>query len=700
MAKELVVDIKKSSKEIVTPYNVIVTGTQSTADDSLAKVSYVKEQGSGLKQVQLSVPAGSPSTGYVPVIFTNVNHNEYCYINTKTSGGSDPMNNCVFDGIVRSGGWSDRGSYVTGQFNIYSENERALHSIHGGTETDNFYVAYVEVRAFPVTVKVPVGVGVATNTTVSYGTSVFVTNGQDGVGNTKSIVSCDFSRGSGLYRSGNRVYDQGFKPTPADVGTLSESVINTELNKKFDKVGGTITGLTSIEGRTTLGAYSIKRSGVTGYANFGQLAAAGTIGEAVLGIGTSQESVTSYLKVGDDKLEFVSNDLPKKVFHEGQVPTLGKDLGLQWQLPSPGGTARYVRLVTLGLTDNDTTFILSGFGDHGSTKRAWYNVSVATRSSGISVDINAIDVDMISGGKPRFYHRRVGESFEVWVKTPAFNLDATFTRMSGRGGVIRIDSTTTTEPADLTEVTVNQIYTTRFKPTPSDVGTLSESVINTELNKKFDKVGGDISGDVRFNSGNTTRLSLGSGTDYYIERSPSGLFLSSGSINPKVRVNNTNYDIYHGGNRPSATDLNVVGRYNLGPTSDLRALRNGGMYRLSDIVEGGPENQNMAYGQLLHVNGASDTHMQIVGNYQSTKLYWRGFNNSNLGGTWRKVYHDGDMPTPGEIGALPITGGTLTGTITVPTIYLTAAQGGGNTAARRDYVDAIIAKLKADNGLK
>lgn len=532
----------------------------------------VTDAGYGLKQIQLSAPTGAPATGYVPVIFTNVNHNEYCYINTKTSGGADPMNNCVFDGIVRSGGWSDRGAYVTGQFYIYSDNERALHSIHGGTEADNFYVAYVEVRAFPVTVKVPVGVFVATNPTVSYGTSVFVTNGQDGVGNTKGRKLCDFNKGAGLYQgSGNRVYHEGFKPTPADVGTLSESVINTELNKKFDKVGGTVTGETLFTRPTKFGDTTwkaiVRSSVATNEYLFGGRA------------DNAGDDVTDFVRVGVSKLEYGTSGNRYKIFHEGQVPTLGTDLGLQWQLPSPGGNPRYVRLITLGLTDNDATFILSGFGDNGSAKRATYNVTVATRSSGISVDINAMDVDMLYGGKPRFYHRRVGDVFEVWVKTPAFNLDSTFTRMSGRGVTIRIDSTTTTEPADLTEVTVNQIYTTRFKP--------------------------------------------------------------------------------------SATDLNVVGRYNLGQTDDLRSLRNGGMYRLSDTVVGGPENQLMAYGQLLHVNGGSDTHMQILGNYVSSKLYWRGFNNGAAGGTWRKVYHDGDMPTPTEIGALPITGGTLTGNLVV-----------------------------------
>lgn len=162
-------------------------------------------------------------------------------------------------------------------------------------------------------------------------------------------------------------------------------------------------------------------------------------------------------------------------YHPGNKPSLGSDLGLQWQLPSPGGTSRYVRLVTLGLTDSDITFVLAGFGDHGATKRATYNVTAATRGSGISVDVNALDVDWLYGAKPLIYHRRVGESFEVWVKTPSWNLDATFTRLSGRGGVVNIDSSTTTEPTGLTEVTINQIYTTRFKPTAGDVGAVSKT---------------------------------------------------------------------------------------------------------------------------------------------------------------------------------------------------------------------------------
>lgn len=693
MAQEKVLDILKSSKRIETPYNVFLTGTQDETDNALAKVGYVKSFGYGLKQVQLSAPADAPATGYVPVIFTNINHNEYCYISTKTSGGSDPMNNCVFDGIVRSGGWSDRGSYVTGQFNIYSANERALHSIHGGTEADNFYVAYVEVRAFPVTVKVPVGVNVTTNTTVSYGTSVFVTNGHDGVGNTKGRKLCDFNKGFGLYQgSGNRVYDQGFKPTPADVGTLSESAINTELDKKFDKVGGTITGLVSIEGRTTLGAYSIKRSGVTGYANFGQLAAAGTIGEAVLGIGTNQESVTSYLKVGDDKLEFVSNDLPKMVFHEGQVPTLGKDLNLQWQLPSPGGTARYVRLVTLGLTDNDATFILSGFGDHGASKRATYNVVVATRSSGISVDVNSLDVDLLYGGKPRFYHRRVGDVFEVWVKTPAFNLDATFTRMSGRGSVVRIDSTTATEPTGLIEVTVNQIYTTRFAPTANAVGALP--ITGGSLTGALGITHQGIGLTIRRTTYPNIVLESTDLTDHrqkYIEVTGSGALniitrRSDGTNNGTVTIApGQDGVVYHTGNKPSPSDLGAVSKTGDNITGQLQmSAPFYGTSNQAQIAHIGNDASRTLYIRNMREHISSSWVWEKVYNgslYYSTGTSGEGTNKIRLsvgttgeiylGNADKRVYHEGYETTPAKIGAYS-----------------------------KAEIDTLIANLKSINGLK
>lgn len=44
------------------------------------------------------------------------------------------MNNCSFDGIVRSGGWSDKSSIVDGVFTAYSSSERAIHSIIGPSE--------------------------------------------------------------------------------------------------------------------------------------------------------------------------------------------------------------------------------------------------------------------------------------------------------------------------------------------------------------------------------------------------------------------------------------------------------------------------------------------------------------------------------------------------------------------------------------
>ncbi|WP_323901829.1 tail fiber domain-containing protein [Aeromonas hydrophila] len=533
------------------------TGNRPTPNDLGAYTKsevdqIVTDAGYGLKQIQLSAPAGVPATGYVPVIFTNVNHNEYCYISTKTSGGSDPMNNCVFDGIVRSGGWSDRGSYVTGQFNIYSSNERALHSIHGGTEADNFYVAYVEARAFPVTVKVPVGVFVATNLTVSYGTSVFVTDGQTGTGNTKGNILCTFDKGSGLYRNGNRVYDQGFKPTPSDVGTLSESTINTELDKKLDKAGGTVTGESLFLRPTKFGDTTwkaiVRSSVATNEYLFGGRA------------DNTGDDVTDFVRVGVNKLEYGTSGNRYKIFHEGQVPSLSNDLNLQWTLPRPNGTSVYVRLCSIAKTDSDITLLISGLGDHGQRPRNTTFVTMSSRGNVVSVDINGTNLNTY-GQKPIFYTKDTGSRFELWIKTPVYQLNCTMTKFSGQSDIIHNDSVSATDPTGLSEVEQKQFYTTGFKPSPADVGAVS-------------KAGDTISGSLIIDGG------LKSGTiRYYSTSSNLGITLSSNAAGYiEIVRNNNNVEewteglrsygaadwriganrIYTQGFKPTAADVNAL----------------------------------------------------------------------------------------------------------------------------------------------
>lgn len=61
---------------------------------------------------------------YYPIVVSNYGSDHSLFVETRSSGGSDPMNYCSFDGQIHNGGWSDTGVYVYGQFTIYSSNER------------------------------------------------------------------------------------------------------------------------------------------------------------------------------------------------------------------------------------------------------------------------------------------------------------------------------------------------------------------------------------------------------------------------------------------------------------------------------------------------------------------------------------------------------------------------------------------------
>ncbi|MFQ2769796.1 tail fiber protein [Aeromonas caviae] len=189
--------------------NPISDVAQGTAVNSLTRKDYVDSLGKGKITTSITLPSGSPATGYIPVIFEGIGYNSDVYISTAGGSGSLPMNNCSFDGIVRASGWGDGGSYATGMFTIYQTNERAIHSVHGPSESTSAVVFYVETRAFPITVRVGAVVTVrASASNLTYGTSVFAVNGQEGVGNTKTMTLANFASGTGIYKGSSIVQNQ------------------------------------------------------------------------------------------------------------------------------------------------------------------------------------------------------------------------------------------------------------------------------------------------------------------------------------------------------------------------------------------------------------------------------------------------------------------------------------------------------------
>lgn len=185
----------------ITANKSLVSAAQGTEANALTRKDYVDAQGKGNITTSISLPSGAPATGYIPVIFENIGSNAELYISTAGGGASLPMNNCSFNGIVRSSGWGDGASYAVGMFTIYQTTERAIHSIHGPSESVNAAVFYVETRAFPITVRASSLVTVrASATNLVYGTSTFSVNGQEGVGNTKTMTLANLASGTGFYK--------------------------------------------------------------------------------------------------------------------------------------------------------------------------------------------------------------------------------------------------------------------------------------------------------------------------------------------------------------------------------------------------------------------------------------------------------------------------------------------------------------------
>lgn len=112
----------------------------------------------------INAPSGVEDGKYYPIIV-----NAYYYsafrtgyqidIHTKSASGSDPMNCNSFTGYVRTGGWSDRKDSGYGYYNRYSASEIALQSICcSAKDNEHLLFVFVEARAFPVTMRLPVGV--------------------------------------------------------------------------------------------------------------------------------------------------------------------------------------------------------------------------------------------------------------------------------------------------------------------------------------------------------------------------------------------------------------------------------------------------------------------------------------------------------------------------------------------------------------
>lgn len=147
---------------------------------------------------------------------------------------------------------------------------------------------------------------------------------------------------------------------------------------------------------------------------------------------------------------------------------VGAAVRIPLNLSSSTTGRRSCRLLTIGLTDNSASFMVTAQGDFGQRERGWYFVSIATRGSVITINtylLNGFQADPL-----RLFWKNTGSAFEVWGEFSDYNNNNYLFPLGEHGATYNVDNMGTARDwTGFTEVAVNRIYTTNDKPTAADV---------------------------------------------------------------------------------------------------------------------------------------------------------------------------------------------------------------------------------------
>lgn len=219
----------------------VMTGTGdvilTTPDGKQVTIKSFTKMGSELdvklahRRYTLNAPAGSVTGKLYPIILNNLFMNSYLAISTRSSVGSDPMNNCGFIGNVIAAGWTDRRLQVSGSFTQYDVKERAIHSIYGGSEWADFCAVYVDGGAFPLTITVDEGVTITVPTAnATVNTTVFLWGTTTPEQGTKIAQLANFNGGTGFYHFGGGIFEGNKK-------TLYDGFTNATFDNNLKMIG-------------------------------------------------------------------------------------------------------------------------------------------------------------------------------------------------------------------------------------------------------------------------------------------------------------------------------------------------------------------------------------------------------------------------------------------------------------------------------
>lgn len=142
----------------------VMYGGTGAADAATARKNlYIPTIGGG-EVITIKAPSGVEDGKYYPIIIDANYHDAFktgyqIDIQTRSALSMDPMNFNSFSGYVRTGGWHDKKNSGYGYYVSHTANEVALQSICApGTNQEHLLFVFVEARAFPITMRLPVGV--------------------------------------------------------------------------------------------------------------------------------------------------------------------------------------------------------------------------------------------------------------------------------------------------------------------------------------------------------------------------------------------------------------------------------------------------------------------------------------------------------------------------------------------------------------
>lgn len=702
-----------------TEYKIYHEGNKPTLADVIGDNSSTK------KTYTIAKPSGVADGKYYPVLFIGTTNYPDVMISTTSSAATSSMNNCSFKGQVVSGGFSDKGQYATGNFHIFDTKERSIHSIVGSSEGENHYVFYVEARAFPLTVVVDSKVEVScSGKDMAYGSSTYKAglSGMTASGDfgTKTSLILDLVRGSGFYGGPTRTMSldaNGYVNASSRMLVDAYNDAGAYLTRRAGKTNYAMMGQGSSEEAmlgtgTSTSAYKsyvkVSPSGISYSANgtaesrvyhegfkpsLGELGGIAATGGTMTGalnwrdtnkyVNSTGDNMYLAAKLGAVVLEGKFTPMTRvngttyNMYHQGYKPSAA-DVGA---LSTSGGT------ITGRLT-------IKGASSHidlvetDSADKTWRieaqsgNLDLVEAGVANRFRIHAGGGATLSGNLSVGGHVTVAQGNILKFPSKDYATGAQiYTRDGGQYGsnfVINTGGNMILGAGECGTAMANELGASAsehaFVLADGDVNIMPGA--NVIADKKTHKFGSD--GNVSFNAGSTLVRTYYGDTKNYIARSADNMYVAAnggsgrvyleGAENPIARIAGKDHFIYHSGNKPTIDD--IAGGKAIGASQAL------GVVDLDDFITPGVwhqgSNAQATSGQNYPVSLAGSLVVyQAAGVvqeyrvYNSTRCFRRAKYQSEAWRPWAEEYNTSNIPSPAVIGALPSTGGTVDGSVTI-----------------------------------